>query len=213
MTTHVLYLHGFASSPASAKITALRPRLGPHGIELDTPDLNVPSFEELDWDAVVALAEEHARRTPPRAIVASSMGSLIALALVQRGLQLPLVLIAPAFGVAKRWQPRLPAGDTLTVFNYARNADATIHRRFFDQLIAVDVESEPPPVRTVVIMGRDDQTVAFADVAAVWQRWSVRGVAPGSKFIEIPDGDHGLTAETGRIAAEIIEAVHDRNHP
>ncbi|HEV7921520.1 MAG TPA: YqiA/YcfP family alpha/beta fold hydrolase [Thermoanaerobaculia bacterium] len=212
MTADVLYLHGFASSPASAKITALRPRLQPHGIELDTPDLNVPSFEELDWDAVVALAEEHAERTPPRAMVASSMGSLVALTLVRRGLHLPLVLIAPAFGVAKRWQPRLPVGDTLTVFNYARNSDATIHRRFFDQLIAVDVESEPPPVRTAVLMGRNDQTVAFADVAEVWQRWSARGLAPGSKFIEIPDGDHGLTAEVDRIAAEIVEAVHDRNH-
>jgi|ERR1051325_1356934 alpha-beta hydrolase superfamily lysophospholipase len=207
MTIPVLYLHGFASSPASAKITALRPRLEPHGIVLDTPDLNVPSFEELDWNAVVDCAEEHARRTNPRAIVASSMGSLIALTLVQRGWLVPLVLIAPAFGVAKRWEPRLPAGDTLTVFNYARNADATIHRRFFEQIIAVDVESEPPPVRTAVIMGRNDQTVAFADVAAVWERWSAQGLAPGSRFIEIPDGDHGLTAEVDRIAAEIIEAA------
>ncbi|HEX3581368.1 MAG TPA: YqiA/YcfP family alpha/beta fold hydrolase, partial [Thermoanaerobaculia bacterium] len=52
----VLYLHGFASSPASAKITTLRPLLEPHGIELDTPDLNVPSFAELDWNAMVDLA-------------------------------------------------------------------------------------------------------------------------------------------------------------
>src|SRR5205823_4465871 len=36
--TSVLYFHGFAWSPASAKITALRPLLAPHGIELNTPD-------------------------------------------------------------------------------------------------------------------------------------------------------------------------------
>src|SRR4051812_8058343 len=39
---NVLHFHGFASSPASAKITALRPILERDGIELVTPDLNVP---------------------------------------------------------------------------------------------------------------------------------------------------------------------------
>jgi len=53
---NVLYFHGFASSPASAKITALRPLLAPQRIELDTPDLNVPSFEELDFEAMVVRA-------------------------------------------------------------------------------------------------------------------------------------------------------------
>lgn len=207
MTIDVLYLHGFASSPASAKITALRPRVEPYGIALDTPDLNVPTFETLDWDAVVERALEHARRTPPRAIAASSMGALVALTLVQRGVEVPLVLIAPAFGVARRWLPRLPAGDALTVFNFARNANATIHRRFFDQIVAIEPEAEVPPVRTTILMGRDDETVAFGDVESVWNRWRARGVAPGSKFIEIPDGDHGLTAHVDRIAAELVEAV------
>ena len=45
----VLYLHGFASSPASAKIGLLRARVEPE-IVLYTPDLNVPSFERLDFD-------------------------------------------------------------------------------------------------------------------------------------------------------------------
>ncbi len=54
----VLYCHGFASSPLSAKVTSLRPLLEPHRIELNVPDLNVPSFERLDFDAVVAHAVE-----------------------------------------------------------------------------------------------------------------------------------------------------------
>src|SRR5204863_328075 len=78
--TPVLYFHGFASSPASAKITALRPLLEPDGIELNTPDLNIPSFEQLDFDAIVAFARERARREPPRALGGSPMGALIALA-------------------------------------------------------------------------------------------------------------------------------------
>ena len=78
----VLYFHGFASSPASAKITALRPLLEPRGIELNTPDLNAPSFAKLDWDAIVAHAVAEARTTPPKAMVGSSLGALVALAAV-----------------------------------------------------------------------------------------------------------------------------------
>ena len=79
--TSVLYFHGFASSPGSAKITALRPLLAPHGIELNAPDLNVPSFERLDFDAVVEHAPSRPRApTPPRAMVGSSLGALVALA-------------------------------------------------------------------------------------------------------------------------------------
>ena len=210
----VLYLHGFASSPGSGKITALRPLLSPRGVELDTPDLNVPTFEELDWDAVIGRALEHARRTPPQAIAASSMGALIALTLVVgHGLRAPLVLIAPAFGVARRWKPRLPDdGQPLLVFNHARNAEAPIHRRFFDQMLDIEPERLPPPVRTTIIMGRQDDTVSFEGVEAVWKRWEADGVVPGSKFIEIPEGDHGLTAYAPLIAEEIFEAAHDRHH-
>src|SRR5258705_8536985 len=122
--TSVLYFHGFASSPMSAKITALRPLLAPSGIELNAPDLNVPSFEQLDFDRVVDHAVEEARRLPPAAMVGSSLGALVALATAKRGVLVPLVLIAPALGVATRWKTRIPDGDPVMVFNYARSCDA-----------------------------------------------------------------------------------------
>src|SRR5205085_11784200 len=53
VVTSVLYFHGFASSPASAKIGLLRPLLAPHDIALNTPDLNAPSFEHLDWNTMI----------------------------------------------------------------------------------------------------------------------------------------------------------------
>jgi pimeloyl-ACP methyl ester carboxylesterase len=204
----VLYLHGFASSPASAKITALRPLLEPHGIELDTPDLNVPSFERLDFEAMVACALDAARVTPPRALVGSSLGSLVALAAAQRGVRVPLVLIAPALGVARRWQTRIPDGDPVTVFNYARNADAPIHRAFFLEMANLYVDETPPPVRVTAIMGRKDETVPFAVVEETWQRWEASGALPaGSRFVELPEGDHGLVSEAALIRDAIVEAA------
>lgn len=204
----VLYFHGFASSPASAKITALRPLLEPHGITLNTPDLNIPSFEQLDFDAVVAHALEAARREPPKAMVGSSLGALIALSLAQKGVNVPMVLIAPALGVAARWKQKIPDGDPVWLFNYARGEKAPIHRAFFKQMENLHVDDEPPPSRVTVIMGRQDETVPFDCVAGTWERWRASGrLVPGSKFIELAAGDHGLVAHADAIREAILEAA------
>ncbi len=204
----VLYFHGFASSPGSAKIAALRPLLAPRGIELNAPDLNVPSFEKLDFDAVVGHAVATAHATPPRAMVGSSLGALVALATAQRGIHVPLVLIAPALGVARRWQTKIPDGDPVMTFNYARNADAPIHRAFFEQMTRLHVDDEPPPSPVTVLMGRRDETVPFHIVEETWRSWERSGgLAAGSRFIVLEAGDHSLVAEAVAIRDAIVEAA------
>jgi predicted esterase YcpF (UPF0227 family) len=203
--TSVLYFHGFASSPASAKIAALRPLLAPRGIELNTPDLNAPSFEKLDWNAIVARAVAEAAHTPPKALAGSSLGALVALAVAKSGVHVPMVLIAPALGVARRWQETLPTTDPVKVFNHALGSDAWIHRAFFEQMATLHVDDEPPPAPFVTaIMGRLDETVPFDMARAQWDRWNMR---PPSKFIEIAGGDHGLVAWSELIADEIAKAA------
>lgn len=54
----VLYFHGFASSPGSRKVQSLRALLAPEGIELNAPDLNIPTFASLDFDAIVRWGAE-----------------------------------------------------------------------------------------------------------------------------------------------------------
>ncbi len=203
----VLYFHGFASSPASSKITALRPLVEPFGIELDTPDLNVPSFEQLDFDAMVAHALQSAQTRPPRALVGSSLGALVALS-VAREVRVPLVLIAPALGVARRWQTRIPEGDPVTVFNFARNADAQIHRAFFLQMTRLHVDDAPPPSRVTAIMGRKDETVPFAIVEEIWEQWKASGtLAERSRLIVLDEGDHGLVSHAEIIRDAIVDAI------
>ena len=207
MTHSVLYFHGFASSPDSQKVSAIRSLLAP-AAELDAPDMNVPSFERLDFDAIMDVAMEHARRTPPRAIVGSSFGALVALETARRGVAVPLVLIAPAVGLGERWISRLPPGDTIQVFNHARNAEAPIHRAFFVKMRGVTPEAEAPPSRVSIIMGRNDESVPFERVRAVWEEWTAaRTVQPGSRFIEIAGGDHGLVAHADVMAREILDAI------
>jgi len=204
----VLYFHGFASSPASAKIAALRPLLAPAGIELNAPDLNVPSFEQLDFERIVELVVAEARRKRPAAMVGSSMGALVALAAARQGIAVPLVLIAPAIGGGQRWKVTIPDGDPVMMFNHARNADAPIHRAFFEQMATLHVDDEPPAERVTVIMGRKDETVPFDVVRATWERWEASGqLAKGSRFIELAEGDHGLVAYAELIREVIVEAT------
>jgi pimeloyl-ACP methyl ester carboxylesterase len=204
---NVLYIHGFASSPQSAKLVALKELLEPD-IELISPDMNRPSFEHLDFEAMMQLALAEARRVSPRVIVGSSLGGLVALELVRRGVVVPVVLIAPAVGVGERWKSKLPAGDPIEVFNHARSGQAPIHRAFFEAMVSIRPESEPPASHVTVIMGRKDESVPFDWVRGVWETWTNSGkVIAGSRFIEIAGGDHGLVAHVELIAREIRAAV------
>lgn len=176
-----------------------------HEVELTTPDLNVPSFRHLDFDAMAALGVEEGRRIAPRAIVGSSLGALVALEVVRRGIVAPMVLIAPALGFGDRWQTKLPPGDPIEVFNHALGRNAPIHRAFFLGMAEVNVDRDPPPAPVTIVMGTNDDSVPFGQVVETWKRWEPR-LAPGSRFVEIAGGDHGLTAHVALIA-ELIRAA------
>jgi predicted esterase YcpF (UPF0227 family) len=203
----VLYFHGFASSPNSAKVTALRELLEPE-FELITPDLNVPSFAELDYDRVVALGVSLAREHNPRVIAGSSFGAIVALEVIDAGVRAPLVLIAPALSVAQRWKDHIPPGDPVMMFNHVLGHDAPIHRAFFNQMFQVTVDEAAPATKVVVLMGRNDETVPFTIVEERWNEWSASGkLVEGSRFIAIEGGDHSLVSEVEQIAREIREAA------
>jgi surfactin synthase thioesterase subunit len=207
----VLYLHGFASSPQSRKIELLRERFAGEPIALVVPDLNVPSFAQLDVEAMIGAAVDAGRRSPPGVIAGSSLGALLALEVVRRGVKAPLVLIAPALGVSDRWLSLIPAGDPIVVFNHAREAEAPIHRAFFMQISRLTPDEQPPAVPVTAIMGRRDESVPFDRVLGVWRAWEDSGrLAAESRFVEIPDGDHSLLDYVDVIAEAIRKAAKCR---
>ena len=206
----ILYLHGFASSPGGRKISALRGLLEPRGFEIVAPDLNIPSFRRLDFDAIAHLALWEAKRHSPAVIVGSSLGALAALEASRRGAAAPLLLIAPAVGFGKRWVEKLPAGDPLPFFHHGAEKELSIHRRFFEQLAALDADGRPPGNPVAVVMGDSDESVPVELVRDVWRRWERSGgLARGSRFVEIERGDHGLVDHVGTIAGEIVRLASD----
>jgi alpha-beta hydrolase superfamily lysophospholipase len=186
-------------------VTALRGILQPRGFRMVAPDLNIPSFERLDFKAMTRVASWEIRRHMPAVVCGSSLGALVALGAARIALRAPLVLIAPALGFGPRWIEKLPAGDPIPFRHHATGTELAVHRRFFEEMADVDVDRDPPEVPVVIFMGRRDESVPFETVADVWRRWERSGrLVSGSRFVEVPDGDHGLLASVDRIAEEVV---------
>jgi len=204
----VLYLHGFASSPEGRKVTLLREALEPEGYRVVAPDLNRPSFGKLDFGEMVGEAVRAAGEAKPSLVVGSSLGALVALAAAkQGGLTAPLILVAPALGFGRRWIEKAAPGDTVPFYHYGQGRDLEVHRKFFQQMADNTADQEPPPQRVVVVMGEEDESVPYAGVMEAWERWEASGrLAPGSRFLPIPGGDHGLIASVDKIA-DLVRSV------
>jgi len=103
----ILYLHGFASSPASTKACYFRERLVAAGARVDIPDLAAGDFEHLTISGQLAVIERTADGGPV-SLMGSSMGGYLAALYAARHPEVErVVLLAPAFGFARRWPERL----------------------------------------------------------------------------------------------------------
>jgi pimeloyl-ACP methyl ester carboxylesterase len=115
---HVLYLHGFASSPASSKAAFFAARLEERGVGVTLPDLNEGDFEHLTIRRMLATIEREAAPLPsPLVVIGSSLGGYAAALHAARngsaasGRPDGLVLLAPAFDPVSRWSAQARPGD------------------------------------------------------------------------------------------------------
>jgi uncharacterized protein len=201
-----LYLHGFASSPGSAKVALLKERLAPASLAVEAPDLNVPSFTDLSFEAIASTAAAAIEQLSPAVVIGSSLGSLVALEALRRAGPYPLVLIAPAFDLGERWIDRLPDDGPVEVEHYATGKLEPVRRGFFHEMLDVHPENEPPAGRVTLFIGTDDESVPFRGVVEVWERWEASGrLAAGSKLVIVEGGDHSLLPSITLIAEAAIE--------
>jgi pimeloyl-ACP methyl ester carboxylesterase len=125
----ILYLHGFASSPLSGKARFFAGRLSAAGAQVDIPDLAAGDFEHLTISGQLRVIERAAAGDPV-ALIGSSMGAYLAALYAARHPEVcRLVLLAPAFGFARRWPERMGAAAVaawratggVEVFHYGEN--------------------------------------------------------------------------------------------
>lgn len=193
-----VYLHGFASSPASSKATFLARKLRAQGIETDVPDLNRPDFSTLTvsrmLDQTEALLEASTR---PVVLIGSSLGGFVA---VNAAVRWPeridrVVLMAPAlefaaertrdFAMAKidDWK----RAGSIPVFHYAYGRMMPVHYELYADAARYDALHAHPRMPVLVFQGRRD-TVVDPEMVRAWCS------ARPNVELHMRDDDHQLTA-------------------
>ena len=205
---HVVYLHGFASSPSSGKAERFRREVESRGVGFTCPDLNQPAFETLTATRMLAQVRDAVARVPegPVALVGSSLGAFVAVHAAAQdatGRIDRMVLLAPAldFG-GNRLRQLGPHGveewrraGALKVFHYAWGEEREVGFDLYADAAKYDAITLPTTLPTLVFQGDRDESV---DPVMV-QRWAEG--RPPVDLRMVHDG-HQLTSSLDLIWSE-----------
>lgn len=197
-----IYLHGFASSPRSAKAQHLRDRFQQQQQTLIVPDLNQDDFSHLTLSRQIhqtsALFTADAR---PITLIGSSFGGLTAAWLGERYSQVQrLVLLAPAFGFLDHWLPRLgrdavdhwQAEQVLPIYHYGEQRQVSLHYGFIHDAMQYSETALQRPVPTLILHGRHDEVIP------IQASYSYASQRPWVTLMEL-QSDHSLQDVTDDI--------------
>lgn len=194
----VLYLHGFASGPSSIKALYFSQRLREHGVHTLVPDLNLPGFETLTLSSQLRVIEQTLAHLEPGrdlVIVGSSMGGLLGTLYARKSSSIrALVLLAPGFGLPRRWHAILGSEGVrrwqvtgyTEVFHYALNRPARLGYDFIVDAQKYQTDNLTVAVPTLVFHGKNDETVPVEESI----RFSENN--PGLVELNILDDGHEL---------------------
>lgn len=204
-----IYLHGFASSPRSAKAEYLRDRfVRMRGTSLNVLDLNQGNFSHLTLTRQLKQAAAAFPPPPtPVRIIGSSFGGLTAAWLGQLYPQVEsLVLLAPAFGFLDHWLPRLGEEEVrkwretgyLEVYHYGEGRSLPLHYGFIEDVESYQEEELQRRVPTLILHGMDDEVIPIQ---------ASRNYAQQRPWVELRElaSDHSL----GKVKEEIWQAVQE----
>lgn len=179
MASHVVYLHGFASSPGSGKAQRFKKECEARGISFTCPDLNLPSFETLTASRMLEQAREAIESTGsgPVMLVGSSLGGFVAVHAASQdttGRVERLALMAPAFDFGgNRLRQLGPTGidqwrkdGTLEFFHYADNTPRKVWFKLYEDAAQYDAFALRLTQPIHIFQGRKDDTVLPETVAA-----------------------------------------------
>ena len=195
--TRIVYLHGFASSPASSKARYFRERLEAAGANVDVPDLAAGDFERLTITGQLAIVERAAAGEPV-SLIGSSMGGYLAALYAARHPEVHrVVLLAPAFGFARRWAERLGAAQVeswrrsgaMDVFHYGQNRNCKLgYQLMADAERYEDYPDVSQP--TLIFHGAQDDVVPARysrEFAATHPNATLEVVNSGHELLEVLD--------------------------
>ncbi len=208
--TTCIYLHGFASSPHSAKGLFLKQKFQSQGISLQLPDLNLGDFSQLTLTRQITQVES---LLPSGSVVlmGSSLGGLVAAWVAERNPQVShLVLLAPAFNFLSHYQQRL-GPEALKVwqqqgfrpvFHYHEQREIPLHYQFLEDARQYRDQDLCRPLPTLILHGRGDEVIPIE----ASRDYGVN--RPWVTLVEL-ESDHALTNVQETIWQELIPWFQD----
>lgn len=164
-----IYLHGFASSPNSAKAQYFRSAFAELAIDLKTPDLNQDNFSQLTIKRQIKqVLGQFPPTLTPVTLIGSSLGGLTAALIAEKSLQVQkLVLLAPAFEFLSHWLPQLGEAklkqwqdeQQLMVYHYADERSLPLSYNFVIDAANYQDNQLLRPVPTLILHGCHDEVI------------------------------------------------------
>lgn len=202
-----IYLHGFASSPKSAKAKDISDRFAEIDIKLKIPDLNAGDFSQLTITRqITQVAAQFPDDSTPVTLIGSSLGGLTSAHLAQQYSQVQrLVLLAPAFGFLSHWLPQLGNQEVqrweteqyLMIHHYGEGRSLPLSYNFVIDAAQYKETILQRPVPTLIFHGQQDEVIPITA-----SREFARS-RPWVELIEL-DSDHAL----GNVMAKIWAAIY-----
>src|SRR5579883_3085896 len=191
-----IYLHGFASGPASKKASFFKERFSERGVELNVPDLNVPTFRKMTLTSQLDHVDRilTSNQTNQSVLIGSSMGGLVAALSACRSNSVRLlVLLAPGFGIEQRWcdlvddhrRKQWRETGTIEVFHFASKQNELLDYDFVDDLKNYSSRNMRVSIPTLILHGKHDAVVPIEESVAFKES------NPHAELIALED-DHEL---------------------
>ncbi len=196
----VVYLHGFASAPSSTKAQFFKRKLSSLGIETHIPDLNHPNFETLTLSSQLSVVNETIELAShgddrPLLLFGSSMGGLLATMSSQSLSHVSaLVLLAPGFGLPRRWSEMLGTDGledwkrtgSRTVFHHGASKELQLQYDFITDAMQYQTDEFTVTRPTLVFHGTKD------DIVPVSESKRFAEINPDTVTLHLLDDGHEL---------------------
>ncbi len=177
-TTHLLYLHGFRSSPQSAKARQMAAHVAQHhpAVRFWSPQL--PPSPRAAMELVSAGVAGWPKQR--MAVVGSSLGGYYA-SWVAEQLRCPSVLLNPAVHPARDLAQYI---GTTTAQWHAPDEHFFFAPEFVAELQALDVRDAPPAAPQLAIIAKGDEVLDWREMVARY---------PQARLRLLDGSDHGLS--------------------
>lgn len=202
-----IYLHGFASSPNSAKAKYILERFAENQINIEIPDLNCGDFSHLTIERQIQQVAASLKQNTSVTIIGSSLGGLTAAHIGEKYPQIKrLVLLAPAFGFLSHWLPTLGKDvierwqqeKYLMVYHHGEQRELPLSYDFLRNANKYHEVVLQRPIPTTILHGQNDEVIPIQ---------ASRNYAQKRSWVELIElnSNHAL----GDVMVELWQAIED----